>query len=288
MHGELARLDPLLRAGVRDQALGQRGALARREHPADHVAAEDVEDDVEIEIRPLGGAQELRDVPAPDLVGPGRQQLRRRVVGAADLVAPLLDLAGRVQEPVHRARRAEIGPLVEQRGMHLRGSLVDEALTVEGVEHGLTLPGIQRTWRRRPRSPRSRWLPPSIHGRAWDPQGGARRRRPHRGARRLDGRHQSSSSFGIGFRGIPRSSATFFWKAMIVSARCRRRSSEPPGGRFEGGLLPLQFRHARIPGRRLPAPLLRRQAVRALPAPGHQMRRGEPFAVAPQGSWTVV
>ena len=47
--------------------------------------------------------------------------------------------------------------------MHLRGRLVEEALTVEGVEHGLTLPGIQRTWRRRPRSPWSRWLPPSIH-----------------------------------------------------------------------------------------------------------------------------
>ena len=54
--------------------------------------------------------------------GTSSQQLRRRVVGAADLVAPLLDLAGRVQEPVHRARRAEIGPLVAQRGVPCAGA----------------------------------------------------------------------------------------------------------------------------------------------------------------------
>ena len=50
-------LNAVLRAGLGDQALGERRALVRGQHPADDVPAEDVEDDVEIEVRPLGRAQ---------------------------------------------------------------------------------------------------------------------------------------------------------------------------------------------------------------------------------------
>jgi hypothetical protein len=39
MQGELARLDGVLRARLGDQALGERRALVRREHPADDIAA---------------------------------------------------------------------------------------------------------------------------------------------------------------------------------------------------------------------------------------------------------
>ena len=41
----------------------------------------------------------------------------------------------------------------------------------------------------------------------------------------LDGPHQSLSSSSSGVRGIPRISATFFWRVMIVSARCNFRWS---------------------------------------------------------------
>ena len=68
MERELARLNAVLRAGLADEVLGQGRALVWGEHPADHVPAEDVEDDVEIEVRPLRRTQELRDVPAPDFV----------------------------------------------------------------------------------------------------------------------------------------------------------------------------------------------------------------------------
>ena len=54
MDGELAGRDDLFCASLLDELLGQFGAFARRDHPAGDVAAEDVEDDVEIEVGPLG------------------------------------------------------------------------------------------------------------------------------------------------------------------------------------------------------------------------------------------
>ena len=47
----------------------QGGAFAVGDPPADDVAAEDVDDDVEIEVGPFGRAHQLGDVPGPDLVG---------------------------------------------------------------------------------------------------------------------------------------------------------------------------------------------------------------------------
>jgi hypothetical protein len=68
MQPELAWFDILLFAGFFDQLPSQFGALARRHHPADNVTAENVEDDVEIKVAPLGGAAQLGDVPTPKLV----------------------------------------------------------------------------------------------------------------------------------------------------------------------------------------------------------------------------
>ena len=50
--------------------------LAGGDHPADHVAAEDVEDHVQVEVGPLRRAAQLGDVPRPHLVRRGRDQLR--------------------------------------------------------------------------------------------------------------------------------------------------------------------------------------------------------------------
>src|SRR5262249_56891236 len=69
-----------------DQARGQVGLLTVGEHPADHVATVDVEDDVEVVVGPLGWAEQFGDVPAPDLIGGGRQQLRPGVGRMEELV----------------------------------------------------------------------------------------------------------------------------------------------------------------------------------------------------------
>ena len=90
---ELAGDDALLLAGLADQALREGCAFVTREHPAHHVAAEDVEDHVQVKVGPLGRTQELRDVPGPDLVCGRREQFGLRVVRMAKLVPPLADLA---------------------------------------------------------------------------------------------------------------------------------------------------------------------------------------------------
>jgi hypothetical protein len=61
----------------------------------------------------------------------------------AQLVAPLADLVGGGQDPVHRPLAREVPTLVEQRRVDGRRAGVDEALTVEHVEHRAALLGGQ-------------------------------------------------------------------------------------------------------------------------------------------------
>ena len=53
VQGQHLRRDALLVAGLGDQAPGQRRALPHGDHPSDDVTAEDIEQDVEVEVRPL-------------------------------------------------------------------------------------------------------------------------------------------------------------------------------------------------------------------------------------------
>lgn len=69
MDGESSRNDALFLTRVGDQPLGQLGGFAGRHDPANHVAAEDVQDDVEVEVGPLGRPQQLRYIPCPALIG---------------------------------------------------------------------------------------------------------------------------------------------------------------------------------------------------------------------------
>src|SRR3954447_176058 len=92
VHGQRARRDLLLFGGLGDQRLRDRGRLAMLNRPGDGVAAEDVEDHVEVEVRPLRGPEQLRDVPGPQLVGALGEQLGFRVGGMGELVAALAHL----------------------------------------------------------------------------------------------------------------------------------------------------------------------------------------------------
>ncbi len=51
VHGELAWFNVLLATALGDEALRELGAFSVSQHPANHVAGEDVEDDVEVVIR---------------------------------------------------------------------------------------------------------------------------------------------------------------------------------------------------------------------------------------------
>ena len=59
VQGEHLGLDALFVAGLFDETTGQRRVFPVCDHPADRVAAEDVEHDVEVEVRPLGRPQQL-------------------------------------------------------------------------------------------------------------------------------------------------------------------------------------------------------------------------------------
>jgi len=114
-----------------NEELGERGGFALGNHPSDDVAAEDIEDDVQVEAGPFGRALQLGDVPTPNLAGPDRQQFGLGVDGVHALTAPLPALMAGRQKPVHRADRAVIPAFVEQGGVDRRRSHIGEALAVE-------------------------------------------------------------------------------------------------------------------------------------------------------------
>src|SRR3954470_12519879 len=85
--------------------------------PADDPAAEDVENDVEIEVGPFRRSGQLRDIPRPDLIGAFGEQFGLGVDRVAQLVAALPNLVMVVQDAVQGADRAEGDALVEQGGV---------------------------------------------------------------------------------------------------------------------------------------------------------------------------
>ena len=106
---------PCLRTGFLDQRRGERGVLPIGNHPAHDAAAEDVEQDIEVEGRPAFGPPEPGDIPGPGLVGARGHQLGLGVAGMTALIAPLSHRLVRGQDPVHRALGAQILAFIEQR-----------------------------------------------------------------------------------------------------------------------------------------------------------------------------
>jgi hypothetical protein len=90
--------------GVLEQRPKQRGAFRIGDAPADHPAAENVQDHVEIEIGPLCRPHQFGDVPRPDLVGLFGQQFGFLVDGMTQLPTPLANFAMLAQQlPVRLA-----------------------------------------------------------------------------------------------------------------------------------------------------------------------------------------
>ena len=131
MQRELAGLDVLFGATLLDQPLGQLCAFAHRYHPAGDVAAEHIEDHVEIKVGPLGRPQQLGDVPAPELIGSRGQQFRFLVGRMGELIAALARFAFLFEQAIHGANRAEILSFIEQRRINSGGRAILEAFSVQ-------------------------------------------------------------------------------------------------------------------------------------------------------------
>ena len=89
--------DILFIDGVGDELLGQLRGLPMSDHPADDVAAENIQNDVQVKTRPLGRPLDFGYVPTPDFIRPDREQFWLGVRRMTSLPAPIADLALRGQ-----------------------------------------------------------------------------------------------------------------------------------------------------------------------------------------------
>lgn len=112
MKGQLAGRDVVLGQGLAQQVLDPTLGVAFIEHPAHHVAAEQIQDHVQVVQAPLAGSPQFGDVPRPNLIRRCGHELRFGVVGVAQLVAALVELPLAGQQTAHGARRAQVDPLV--------------------------------------------------------------------------------------------------------------------------------------------------------------------------------
>src|SRR5664280_1215998 len=225
---ELPRLDALLGGGLGDEPFGEDGALARGDHPARHVAGEDVEDHVELVVGPLGRTTELRYIPRPQLVRPGGEELGPGIGGMAELVAPLADLGRRGEDAVHRPLRREVRALIEQGGVHRSRRRIEKAWGMELAEHHGSLGSRQRPrWsgtRHRGTVARAPEVP--VVGGPGHGEGGTGTPRARDRGELVDpcGDHRPSFCSALSRESSRKSAETFPWTAITFSARTRRAS----------------------------------------------------------------
>ena len=209
--------------GVLEECFELNGTFRMLDAPAHHAAAEDVEDDVEIEVGPFHRPHQFGDVPGPHLIWPFGQELGLLIDRVATLAAAFDDLALTCKDAIHRADRTQIDAFIEQGGVDLGRGLIREAGCAQMGKHLISLIFRQGA--------RDRMTLFCRAGR-----GEKRHAVPmHRGPRHLqacaNGRRQAAArrqSHNGGHHDLPllpdacsissRSAATFFWMAMIASA----------------------------------------------------------------------
>jgi len=112
---------------INEQGFELAGTFGVLDAPADDTAAEDIEDDIEIEVGPFHWSHQLGNVPRRDLVWGFDQQFRLLINGMATLPAALGNLSLSGQDAIHRTDRAEVGAFIEQSSKDLCGRLIGEA-----------------------------------------------------------------------------------------------------------------------------------------------------------------
>lgn len=112
MQCQLIAWDLVLFHRVDEQLFELAGALRVLDAPANNAAAEDVEDDIEIEVGPFHRAPQLGNIPRPNLIRGFGQQFRLLIDGVCALSAALGHFALSGQYAIHRADRTQVGPLI--------------------------------------------------------------------------------------------------------------------------------------------------------------------------------
>src|SRR5919108_511 len=241
MQGELPALNTLPSTSLCDQFFCQRRGFAFGDHPTDHIAAEHVQNDIQVVIRPFGRTQQFGDIPAPQLVGRGGQQFWLRIIGVTQLVAAFPHFVIFSQNPVHAAPGADITPFIQQRRIDFTRRTVHKPLTVEFLADSCLLSRREGAWGNLRGARFSTRLPGTVQAAARHTQGSTGGLQPDPLGHVFRLLHQSVSFFDTGL--APTSCATFFWTSMISSARsnssfrrwfsrCKRASSATLGSTF--------------------------------------------------------
>ncbi len=143
MYGELLGIYAFFLDRFGEQHACQRGALTIGDHPADDVATIDVDDDVEVKIRPLLRTMQFGDIPGKNLARRGCAQFRLHVRRTRGLIASLADFPGAVKNPIHRGQRAMIDAFVQERCVNIGHAAIDESMLVNRVQDCFVLSGVQ-------------------------------------------------------------------------------------------------------------------------------------------------
>src|SRR5512139_1435085 len=224
MDGQLSRHNPLPLATLFDEPLGEHRRLPMGNHPAHHVAAEDIQNHVEGEVYPLGRPLQLGDVPRPELIGSGGEKLRLAVDRMCELISSLPHFPSLPKKPIHGAHGTQIRAFIQERRIDLPRGQIHKTLTVHDPHHLLSFlrpegPGMLRpagAYKSQRRFRRS-----AIEARPGHSQRPAGRQHANSLGKSSGGLRQLVSSPAPGEL-VPRSADTFFWTSIMVSA-CSRR-----------------------------------------------------------------
>ena len=215
VQGQDLGLDAMLQATLLDQAPGQGRALPIRHHPSHDVAAEDVHDNVEVEVAPLPRPQQPCDIPGPDLARARRHQLGFLVFGMTPLRSALSNWHLGGQNAIHRTFAAQVDVFVEQGRHNLGRGPVHESLRTQRVEDLVSFLLAQGTgWGRAGLLMPGRWPPTTIERGSGDPERIARGLYPYVRGQRLGRLHEFVPSSRLN----PSSPATFPWTSRIRRA----------------------------------------------------------------------
>lgn len=135
MNDQFVLIHALALASLTYEFFGQLGALPGSHHPADHVAAIDIGDYIEVIVIPFLGTAQLGDVPRPHLVGTGGKQFRLLVLGMACNISTLLHLSICSEDSIHSADRANVPVFIKQRCIDLPWRFVHKSWLVQNGQY---------------------------------------------------------------------------------------------------------------------------------------------------------
>ena len=135
MDKELSRLYRLFFHRLFHQLTGKGGKFPVRHHPSHHIAAEDIENDIEVVIGPLCRSLKFGNIPRPDFIRGPCKNLRFGIPRTDQLISSLFQFPLFFKDPVHRADRAEIPLFIKKGCIDLPGRLIDKTVFMEDIKH---------------------------------------------------------------------------------------------------------------------------------------------------------